>query len=376
MKVGKNIKQASGYRAFIPEAFPPTDGYAFSDDILQKANEATLLLGKINGISTYLPDVDFFLLMYMRKDAASSSQIEGTRATMIDAILSDSGIKTGIPEDVDDIKHYIDALHYAFDRLKDFPMSLPLIKEVHKVLMMDARSTHFSDPGNFRKTQNWIGGTTPDDATFVPPPPHEMTTALKDLELFMHYNNSVVPILKIGLIHSQFETIHPFLDGNGRIGRILITLLLHIFKLLDKPILFVSSYFKKHQQAYYDTLSSYHKGDVERWLNFFLNGIVDTSNKSIELITRITILVEKDGEKLKTLNKRTSTTAEIILKKLYSLPIVDTTKVMEWTGFSRPGAQKIIDKLVKMEILTIKDSSKNYGRMYEYKEYLEIFEKD
>jgi Fic family protein len=192
----------------------------------------------------------------------------------------------------------------------------------------------------------------------------------------MHYNNSVVPILKIGLIHSQFETIHPFLDGNGRIGRILITLLLHIFKLLDKPILFISSYFKKHQQAYYDTLSSYHKGDVERWLNFFLNGIVDTSNKSIELITRITILVEKDGEKMKTLNKKTAATANTILKKLYSLPIVDTTKVMEWTGFSRPGAQKIIDKLVKMEILTIKDSSKNYGRMYEYKEYLEIFEKD
>jgi len=376
MKIGKYIKQVSGYKAFIPEKFPPTEGFSFSDDILQKANDATLLLGKLNGISTYLPDVDFFLLMYMRKDAASSSQIEGTRATMLDAILSDSGLKTGIPDDVDDIIHYVDALHYAFKRLKDFPMSLPLIKEVHKVLMQDARSTHFSDPGNFRKSQNWIGGTKPEDAAYVPPPPYEMTSALKDLELFIHNNSNVVPIIRIGLIHSQFETIHPFLDGNGRIGRILITLLLKNYGQLDKPILYLSSYFKKHQQLYYDTLTSYHKGEVERWLNFFLNGIIDTSNKSLEIITRITRLVKKDGEKLKTLNNKAIATAETIIKKLYSLPVVDVTKVMEWTGFSRPGAQKIIDKLVTLEILYIRDSSKNYGRTYVYKEYLEIFEKE
>ena len=374
MKIGKYIKQSSGFKAFIPEKFPPVNGFDLTDEILQKANEAILLTGKLNGISSYVPDIDFFLMMYFRKDAATSSQIEGTKATMLDAILTEAGITSGIPDDVDDILHYIEALKYAFNRLETLPMSLPFIREVHKVLMQNARTTHFSDPGVFRKSQNWIGGTKPENAAFVPPPPFEMMNSLNELEKFIHRKTSMPTLLKIGLIHAQFETIHPFLDGNGRIGRILISLLLHTYELIDKPVLLLSSFFKKHQNLYYKNLSHYHNGDIQKWLSFFLEGIIETSEESIGIINKISDLVKTDNEKISKLSKNASLTAKLILENLYSLPIVDITKVMKWTGFTRPGAQKIVDKLIKLEILHVKDKNAVYGRVYVYKNYLKIFE--
>jgi len=196
--------------------------------LIKKSNEATRLLGKLDGITHLLPDADFFLLMYLRKDAASSSQIEGTVATMVDAIEAEVKVSTSVPADVDDILHYLKAMHYGIDRISmdEFPVSLRLIRELHYQLIHKARVTHFSDPGEFRKTQNWIGGTTPQNARFVPPPVETMNAALGDLERFIHTESDIPILLKAGLLHAQFETIHPFLDGNGRTGRMLINIYL------------------------------------------------------------------------------------------------------------------------------------------------------
>ncbi len=223
--IGSYKEQATGYTAFIPNDFPPDSGFLLDGKVIKKASDATRLLGKLDGITKLLPDNDFFLLMYLRKDAASSSQIEGTMATMVDAIEAEVQTNIDIPQDVDDILHYIQALNFGMKRVRedDFPITLRFIRELHEKLMNQARASHFADPGNFRTSQNWIGGTRPDNARFVPPPPIEMQKALDDLEQFFHKDDELLDIIKAGLIHAQFETIHPFLDGNGRTGRMLIT---------------------------------------------------------------------------------------------------------------------------------------------------------
>lgn len=242
IEIGKNVQQRGGFKAFIPNPFPPKNGFIFDAKILKKNDQATRLLGKLDGITKLLPDADFFLLMYLRKDAASSSQIEGTSATMIDAIEAEAKLHANIPPDVDDILHYIKALNYGMKRVAvdNFPITLRFIRELHVKLMERARVSHFSDPGEFRKSQNWIGGTRPDNARFVPPPPHEMQNALADMEKFLHADDSALTLVKAGIIHAQFETIHPFLDGNGRTGRMLITFYLWKEGFLEKPVLFLS----------------------------------------------------------------------------------------------------------------------------------------
>lgn len=373
MKLGRNIQQPKGFKAFIPDTFPPKAGFNISANIIQKANRATLKIGKLDGITQLLPDVDFFLFMYIRKDAASSSQIEGTRATMIDAIEAESRTSEKFPKDVDDILHYINALNYGIKRLKTLPLSLRLIKEIHKELMKDARITQFSDPGNFRASQNWIGGTKPDNAQFVPPPHHEMNQALNDLEKFLYKKDDVIPIIKAGIIHSQFETIHPFLDGNGRTGRMLITFYLYLTQLLELPILFLSWYFKKHQKVYYERLDNYRNDGFEKWLDFFLDGVIETADEAIETVKKITVLREEDMKKINSLSKTASESAVKILPNLFQMPIVNVAKIQEWTGFSRQGAQKVIDRFVKLGILSQKDESQKYGRSFAYKKYLDIF---
>jgi Fic family protein len=373
MQIGRIINQSTGYKAFILDAFPPKSGFEFQPKIIQKASHATLLLGKLDGITQLLPDLDFFIFMYIRKDAASSSQIEGTQATMIDAIEAESKTTDDMPDDVDDILHYIHALKFGLERLKDFPISLRFIKEIHKELMKDARSSHFADPGSFRKTQNWIGGTSPSNASFVPPPPHEMNNALDEFEKFLHANDDLLSIIKAGIIHSHFETIHPFLDGNGRTGRILITLYLWINQLLDQPVLFLSAYFKKHQKVYYDRLNGYHDGKVEEWLDFFLDGVTEVAKDAIETVKQITILREEDLKKINSLGKTASESSIGVIHELYKLPIVNINTIQKWTGFSRAGAQKVIDRFVDLEILKQKDETKTYGRSFIYKRYVDIF---
>lgn len=373
MKLGHFLKQPQGYKAFIPEPFPPQNGFDFSKKLIQKVSCATLSLGKLDGVTQLLPDVDFFLFMYICKDAASSSQIEGTKATMVDAIEATSKTSESLPSDVDDILHYIQALNYGLERLKDFPLCLRLIKEVHKELMEGARATHFSDPGSFRKSQNWIGGTTLSNALFVPPPVHEMRSAMADLEKFFHQSDDILPVVKAGLIHAQFETIHPFLDGNGRTGRMLITLFLWLEKLLDRPILFLSSYFKKHQKTYYERINGYHDGKVEQWIDFFLDGVIDTSMEAIEIAKKITNLREQDMKKIQSLGKTEAKSSMDVLFQLFKLPIINVNRAQEWTGFTRQGAYKVIKRFVDLEILQPKDENKIYGQSYIYRRYVDIF---
>jgi len=373
--IGEYKQQPTGYRAFIPYSFPPKEGFLFDTKIIKKNSGATQLLGKLDGVTKNLPDSDFFLLMYLNKDAASSSQIEGTRATMIDAIEAKTGNITNIPEDVDDILHYIKALHYGIRRVTtdDFPMSLRFMKELHKELMNKARATHFSDSGEFRRSQNWIGGTRPDNARFVPPPIGEMNRALSDFELFLHAKDDVPPVIKSGILHAQFETIHPFLDGNGRTGRMLINFFLWKEEYLEKPVLFLSSYFKKHQELYYEKLLGYHNGKVQDWIDFFLDGVIEISQEAIDIVDKIIKLRECDILKISTLGKRAAESAALILPRLYGQPVVNTNVLQEWTGFSRQGVQVLIERFKEMGILSDKDKDKTYGQSYIYREYVNIF---
>ena len=376
IEIGINRQQPQGFKAFIPHPFPPQDNMDFPSNILIKNEKATRLIGKLDGVTKQLPDVDFFLLMYLRKDAASSSQIEGTVATMVDAIEAEiETINTNIPADVDDILHYIQAVNYGMKRVVEdnFPLTWRFIRELHEKLMHQARATHFSDPGEFRNSQNWIGGTRPDNARFVPPPVAEMHTALSDLEKFLHTESTIPTVVKAGLIHAQFETIHPFLDGNGRTGRMLITFYLWKENFLEYPVLFLSSYFKKHQEIYYEKLSSYHNGKVFDWLDFFLDGVIEIAHEAIGIVDKITKRREADMQKIQMFGKRATESAVPVLQELYKQPIVNNALVQKWTGFTRAGAQTVINRFIEIEILTQKDKDKKYGQSYVYKEYIDIF---
>lgn len=371
MSIGKPIKQAEGYIAFIPDLFPQPELLEFSPEILLKTVTAERLIGKLDGIAHTLPDADFFISMYIVKDATHSAQIEGTRATMMDALEMKAGINVK-DTDANDILYYIKALNYGITRLKDFPFCLRFIRELHSELMTDARSTHFADPGEFRKSQNWIGGVTINDASFVPPPIHEMNRSLSDLEKFID-NKTIMPVLQAGLLHAQFETIHPFLDGNGRTGRLLITLFLYERTLLEKPVLFLSSFFKKHQQLYYNKLNAYHNNRPEEWLHFYLDGLIETAKQGIETSKKIAELREEDMRKIQALGKREASSGVEFLKFLYKNPVTSAGTVAKEMDFSRSGTAKLIERFIELEILKPLDESTKYGKTYSYDKYLSIF---
>lgn len=371
MVIGTTILQLQGYKAFIPSAFPPKGLLDFPQATLAKAAMAERLLGKLDGITHILPDVDFFLNMFRIKDATSSAQIEGTRATMMDALEMNAGLHVR-DTDADDILFYINALNYGTDRLKQFPFSLRFIKELHGELMTGARSSHFADPGEYRRSQNWIGGTTLQNAAFVPPPVEEMNRALGDLEKFIHDKN-LVPVLQAGLIHAQFETIHPFLDGNGRTGRLLITLFLYERAVLEKPVLFLSSYFKQHQQLYYDKLNAYHDGRVNEWIDFYLDGVISIAQEGIEISKKITALREADMGRIQSLGKREATSGVRFLQELFKDPITSNGKAATTMQLSRVGAVKLIDRFVNMGILHLRDDTVKYGKTFAYGRYIDIF---
>jgi len=372
VEICKKIKQREGFIANIPVSFPPKGIFDISQKILIKAAEADRLIGKLDGITHTLPDIEFFLKMYVAKDATSSAQIEGTRATMIDAIEMEAGVDSN-QTDAKDILFYIKALDYGIKRIKEFPFSLRFIRELHEKLMTGARSTHFSNPGEFRRSQNWIGGTTIMNASFVPPPVYEMNNSLNDFEKFFRSEELTLPIIHIALTHAQFETIHPFLDGNGRTGRLLVTLLLYQRELLERPVLFLSSYFKKHQKIYYDKLNGYHNGEVNEWIDFFLDGIIETAKESIIVSKKIRQLRDDDMAKIQSLAKRESESGILVLSKLYGSPIVNTRLIMEWTKFTRAGAQKLIDRFIELGILKALDNKGEYDRKFIYRKYTDAF---
>ncbi len=378
-KIGVYKTQPEGFKAFVLESFPPKDTLVFSPAIQQKHAEAMRLLGKLDGITALLPDRDYFLEMFVRKDASSSSQIEGTQASISDAIEAlNIERRNNLPQDVDDILHYIEALNYGLERAKDFPFSLRFIRELHEKLMTGARNTHNPFPGEFRRTQNWIGGTRPDNARFVPPPVCEMNQALNDLEKFIHADDEYLPLIKAGLLHAQFETIHPFLDGNGRTGRMLVTMFLWHRRLLEMPVLYLSTYFKEHQEVYYEKLNAYHSenGNVGEWVDFFLDGVIDIANSSIETCRKITELRERDMRKAQKLGKATAPKTLDMIRFLYKMPTVGIADVVNQTRYSRPSAYKLIDRLVDMNILYPADENDGYGKKYTYKDYVEVFTED
>ena len=371
MSIGSIVKQPEGYKAFIPATFPSKELLNLPTEIITKAATAERLIGKLDGITHVLPDAEFFLTMYIIKDATNSAQIEGTKATMMDALEMSAGINVK-DTDADDILFYIKALKYGSERLNTFPFSLRFIRELHKQLMTGARSTHFSDPGEFRNSQNWIGGTTLQNASFVPPPVHSMHSALSDLEKFIH-QTTLMPVLHAGILHAQFETIHPFLDGNGRTGRLLISLFLKERSVLEKPVLFLSSYFKKHQQLYYNKLDAYQHNKTNEWLHFYLDGVIDTAQESIETSKKITALREEDMRKIQQLGKREATSGVTFLQQLFKNPLTSNKMAAEILGFTRSGVAKLIDRFIQLDILQPLDESVNWGKTYIYKKYMTIF---
>lgn len=377
--IGRYVNQPEGFKAFIPDQFPPKERIIFSDQLIKKHSEAMRVLGKLDGITELLPDKDLFILMFLRKDASSSSQIEGTNATIMDSIEKENiEPNVDLPPDVDDILHYIKALNYGLRRIKEFPFSLRFIKELHKKLMQGARSTHPSYPGEFREKQNWINGTRPSNAKYVPPIVPEMKRSLGDLELFINSDDdNYLPLIKTALIHSQFETIHPFNDGNGRTGRMLVAMYLWQQKLLDSPVLYLSSYFKKYQEVYYSRLNGYHNGEVEEWVDFFLDGVIEIANSAIETCAKITKLRERDIMKVQKLNRVASEATLKVLTGLYRMPVVGVADIQKWTGYQQSGVYKAIDRMKDMGILEpIKSGNRPYSQKWVYREYLDLFNED
>lgn len=375
--IGTYRPEKDGLKTFLPNSFP--GDFEFSGKLYKKQSEASHYLGKLDGITKLLPDKDFFLLMFIKKDATYSSQIEGTQATFQDAVAVGAASEYGAVDgsDVHDIVYYIKAVNYAMERIVDFPLSLRLIKEIHEKLMKGARSTQHAYPGEFRNSQNWIGARLPKDASFIPPNVSDMRKSLDELEKFIHAKDDFPALIKAGLLHAQFETIHPFTDGNGRTGRMLITLYLHKVGLLELPVLYLSSYFKKYQKLYYAKLANYHdeESDIEGWLSFFLDGVVDTAQSSIETCEKIIALREKDHAKIQTLGVKTASKTFEVLQQLYKQPIVGIADIEKWTSYTQPGAYKMIQRLIDLDILEPLGDVK-YGQKYVYTKYYKIFDSD
>lgn len=374
MKIGQVVQQPTGYKAFIPDKFPPDMPLVFNAKTQQLHAKAVLMLGKLDGITQLLPDLDFFILMYITKEAARSSEIEGTKATIVDVIKSEAEIEHRLPQDVERILHYIQAMEYGLNRLESLPLSLRFVREIHKVLLEETADAPGKTPGEFRISQNWIGGGSPATARFVPPPPAEMHRCLDDFEKFLYAENRYPPLIKAALAHAQFETIHPFLDGNGRTGRLLTTFYLCKLGLLERPVLYLSEYFLNNQQAYYEALNRYHSaaGDITTWLDFFLDGVAIIAQAAIVTSKAINTLRQTDIAAIQTLGRRAKT-AMIVLENLYKLPIVNVRKIEEWTGLSRPQANELVKKMVDIGILEQKDKQIEYGREFWYKNYLGLF---
>jgi len=376
-KIGRYMQQKEGYKAFTPFDFPPKEGFLISSKLYKKHEEAIRLVGKLDGITRLLPDKDFFISMFVVKDATYSSQIEGTKATLQDAVAAPvTEEKNRKSPDVDDIEHYIRAVNYGVERIKNFPISLRFIRELHEKLMTtSARSTQHAYPGEFRHSQNWIGGKTPADASFIPPAVPDMHKSLNDLEKFIHAKDEYPSLVKAGLIHAQFETIHPFTDGNGRTGRMLITMYIHYTKLLELPVLYLSSYFKKYQKLYYQKLQTYHdeESKIDEWLEFFLEGVIEIANSSIETCTKITALRDRDFAKMQKLGKKSAASTLEIVRNLFGQPIVGVAEIMKWTKFTAPGAYNVIERLKNLEILEPLGNA-DYDQKYIYADYYEIFD--
>ena len=376
MRAGRHTQQLQedlSYQAFMPNFLPPKPPIKIDKITLDLLSKDDRFLGRLDMITEVLPDPDFFIFMYIRKEATSSSQVEGTQATFADVLKVEANIKDpAIPDDVQEILNYIEAMNYGIKRLESLPLSLRLIREIHQILLRGVRGK-YKNPGEFRESQNWVGGRTINTASYVPPPVSELSPLLDNLEKFF-YDKSPMPILiKTALIHSQFELIHPFLDGNGRVGRLLITFYLCQQEILQKPLLYLSDYFKRYRTEYYDRLGAIHKKDnFEDWIKFFLDGVIEISKEAVNLSRKIVNLREQDVKKVSNLGKSTKS-ALSLLESLYKSPIITVKSVEKATGLSPSNANALVEKFVNLEILE-KVGERKRNRRFVYKKYLALFE--
>jgi Fic family protein len=366
-------KQPGGVGVFIPAPFPPADIVRWTDpDLVYLLSKADIAIGGLRDIARLVPDVDFFISMYARKEAALSSQIEGTQATLIDLVKAEAQEDDETPSDVDEIANYVAAMNYGLVRLPRLPISSRLVKEIHAKLLKGVRGKNRA-PGEFRRTQNWIGGPTIETATFVPPPVPEMTRALGELEKFVHGKDKLPALVKAGLLHAQFETIHPFLDGNGRTGRLLVTLFLCEAGILSKPLLYLSQFFKKHRTGYYDRLNAYRFSDdgPTEWLKFFLQGVHTVAEEALDTAKAITELRERHVKAVAGFG-RNAETAMTLLDALYARPVVTGKIVEEITSLSPATANGLIEKFQAARILK-EVTGRSRNRRFLYLEYVELF---
>ena len=375
-KTGKYvISTTSGeeVKAFVPNKLPEKLNKDVLLNLMNLLLEANSSIDKLNIASSIVPDDTWLLYSFIRKEAVISSQIEGTQSTLADLFKGNEKLPSN--GDLEEVCNYIKALEYSIGELKKkngLPLSLRLIKETHKILMSGVRG-YTKNPGEFRASQNWIGGERPSKAKFVPPPPKEMLTCLSQLEEYLHKNSDLDPLIRIAMIHVQFETIHPFLDGNGRLGRLLISLLLHEYSLLKTPLLYLSVYFKKNREDYYSLLNSVRfEGVWEKWVEFFLQGIVDVSKNVIDASVRLQKVTLEDRVKL--LKYKKVTVASIrLLEELPYKPITRMPEVCTRLKLSKPAAVKAINILQEVGIL-VETTGKKKDKIYNYKRYLAILE--
>jgi Fic family protein len=360
-------------QAFVPESLPPDPNLDWNSELHRKFDQALLALGRLDSISTFLPDIHLFLYMYVRKEAVLSSMIEGTQSSLSDLLLFELDMESGVPlDDVREVSNYVAALDYGLKRLSEgFPLSLRLIREMHGMLLHKGRGSN-QTPGEFRKTQNWIGGTRPGNAAFVPPPADKVIKCMGELELFLHDQPQTTPaLLKAALAHVQFETIHPFLDGNGRLGRLLITLLLCEQKILREPMLYLSLYFKTHRQYYYELLNGVRlSGDWEAWLDFFAEAVIVTATQAVDTARQLVDLVNKDRDRISRLGRAAASSLRVH-QTLMGRPITASKWLVEQTGITPATVNKSLEHLERLGIVRELTSLKR-NRIFSYTGYLEI----
>lgn len=362
---------SEGFEAFVPFALPPTPPLEVDLDLLEKANRA---VGRLDALTLLLPDPSLFLYFYVRKEAVLSSQIEGTQSSLSDLLLHEyheAPVPTG---DVEEVSQYVAALNKGLELLRGgLPLSLRLIQEIHGVLLSKGRGSTRT-PGDFRKSQNWIGGSRPGNARFVPPPPEEVMGCMGDLEKFLHDQPVRTPLLlKAAISHVQFETIHPFLDGNGRLGRLLITFLLCTEGALSEPLLYLSLYFKKHRDTYYDLLQRVRvEGDWEVWVTFFLEGVIETAEQAVTTAQRIMKLFTDDRTRIESMGLAAGNVLRVY-SYLQKKPVLEIPRASQEIDISQPTVTSALKRLEEIGVVR-EITGKARDRIYAYKEYLNILE--
>jgi len=374
-RAGRYITQPTGYRAFMPAPLPPVPPIRMAGDLQTLLSEADRALGRLDGSIQTLPNPDLFVFMYVRKEAVLSSQIEGTQSSLQDLLAREARIfAPDTPNDVDEVVNYVNAMNYGLERLRELPVSIRLIREIHERLLHGVRGNRLT-PGELRRSQNWIGpgNCTLNEATFVPPPPAEVPIALGALETFLHSGSDLPVLIQIGLAHAQFETIHPFLDGNGRIGRLLVTFLLCQRDILLKPVLYLSHYFKQYRTEYYEHLQAIRDhGRWEQWLLFFLRGVASVSREATETARRILALREAHRAAVTAHLGRAAGNGHRVLESLYQRPMVSVAGVRDLTGTTYTAANSLVARFAQLGILEEATGYKR-NRVFRYAPYIAIF---